>query len=131
MFSRRPNSNQARICVLGFSANRVWLVSRLLHFSIYFYFIFLHFNLINIQCGMDSLHNLPSGSSAGRIAYIICRPAVSYVKLYRLSVRHYCRTASYASYPSGSCAGRTAYITYRPAAGRFATAIYKNRTAQG
>ena len=28
MFGRRPNSNQARICVLGFSANRVWLVSR-------------------------------------------------------------------------------------------------------
>ena len=26
---RRPNFNQARICVLGFSAaNRVWLVSR-------------------------------------------------------------------------------------------------------
>ena len=24
----RPNSNQARICVLGFSANRVWLVNR-------------------------------------------------------------------------------------------------------
>ena len=25
---RRPNSNQAGICVLGFSANRVWLVNR-------------------------------------------------------------------------------------------------------
>ena len=32
MFGRRPNSNQARICVLGFSANRVWLVSRFLIF---------------------------------------------------------------------------------------------------
>ena len=28
MFGRRPNSNQAKICVLGFSANRVWLVSQ-------------------------------------------------------------------------------------------------------
>ena len=32
MFGRRPNSDQARICVLGFSANRVWLVSRFLYF---------------------------------------------------------------------------------------------------
>ena len=30
MFGRRPNSAQARICVLGFSANRIWLVSRFL-----------------------------------------------------------------------------------------------------
>ena len=30
MFGLRPNSNQARICVLGFSANRVWLASRFL-----------------------------------------------------------------------------------------------------
>ena len=28
MFGHRPNSNQARICILGFSAKRVWLVSR-------------------------------------------------------------------------------------------------------
>ena len=27
MFGRRPNSNQAKICVLAFRANRVWLVS--------------------------------------------------------------------------------------------------------
>ena len=27
VFGRSPNSNQARICVLWFSANRVWLVS--------------------------------------------------------------------------------------------------------
>ena len=26
VFGHRPNSNQTRICVLGFSANRVWLV---------------------------------------------------------------------------------------------------------
>ena len=26
MLGRRPNSNQARISVLGFSTNRVWLV---------------------------------------------------------------------------------------------------------
>ena len=35
MFGRRRNSNQARICVVGFSANRVWLDSR--------FFIFLLF----------------------------------------------------------------------------------------
>ena len=29
---RRPNSNQERHCVLGFSANRVWLVSRFIYF---------------------------------------------------------------------------------------------------
>ena len=28
VLGRRPNSNQAKICVLGFSAIRVWLVSR-------------------------------------------------------------------------------------------------------
>ena len=28
MFGGRSNSNQARICVLGFSAFRVWLVNR-------------------------------------------------------------------------------------------------------
>ena len=39
---------------------------------------------------MDSLHNLPDG------------------KLCRLSVRHYCRTASYVDYPSGSSAGQIA-----------------------
>ena len=33
MFGCRLNSNQARICVLEFSANRVWLVSRF--FNIY------------------------------------------------------------------------------------------------
>ena len=33
MFGRRPNSDQARICVLGFRANRVWLVS---HFFLNF-----------------------------------------------------------------------------------------------
>ena len=27
VFGHRPNTNQARICVLGFGANRVWLVS--------------------------------------------------------------------------------------------------------
>ena len=37
MLGRRPNSNLARICVVGFSANKVWLVS-------YFYnFILLHY----------------------------------------------------------------------------------------
>ena len=36
MFGCRPNSNRARICVLGFSANRVWLVSRLYIFTIYY-----------------------------------------------------------------------------------------------
>ena len=34
MFGRRPNSNQTRICVLGFSANRVWLVSRFYNFQL-------------------------------------------------------------------------------------------------
>ena len=29
MFGRRPNCNHIRICVLGFSATRVWLVDRL------------------------------------------------------------------------------------------------------
>ena len=33
MFGRSPNSNQAKICVLRFSANRVWLVSRFYIFS--------------------------------------------------------------------------------------------------
>ena len=28
LFGHRSNSNQERICVLGFSADRVWLVSR-------------------------------------------------------------------------------------------------------
>ena len=128
MFGHRLNSNQARICDLGFSANMVWLISNFFHFSLYFYFIFLHFNLINIQCQMDSLHNLPSGSSAGRIAYIICRPAVLDGKLCRLSVRHYCRMTSYVGYPSGSSAGRIAYITCHPAAEWIATAnlIYLN-----
>ena len=37
-FGHRPNSNQARICVLGFSANRVWLVSR---FYIFYNFVTL------------------------------------------------------------------------------------------
>ena len=36
MFDRRPNSNKARICVLGFSANRVWLVSRFYNFYVIF-----------------------------------------------------------------------------------------------
>ena len=36
MFGHRPNSNQARICVLGFSANRVWLVSRFYIFTTYY-----------------------------------------------------------------------------------------------
>ena len=121
MFGRRPNSNQARICVLGFSANRVWLVNCFFHFSIYFYFIFIHFNLINIQCRINSLHNLLPGSSAGRIAYIICHPAVLGGKLCWLSVRHYCRMASYVGYPSGSYSKRIAYITCRPAARRIAT----------
>ena len=75
---------------------------------------------------MDSLHNLPSGSSAGRIAYIICRLAVPSGKLSRLSVRHYCRTASYVGYPSGSSAGRIAYITCRSAAGWITTAKTTN-----
>ena len=34
MFDCRPNSNQARICVLGFSVNRVWLVSRFYNFQL-------------------------------------------------------------------------------------------------
>ena len=37
MFGRRSNSNQARICVLRFSANMVWLVSCL------YIFILLHY----------------------------------------------------------------------------------------
>ena len=36
---------------------------------------FLKFNLMNIQCRTDSLYNLPSGSSTGRIAYLTCCPA--------------------------------------------------------
>ena len=32
MFGHRSNSDQTRICVLGFSANRVWLVSPFLYF---------------------------------------------------------------------------------------------------
>ena len=36
MFTHRPNSNQARICVLGFSSNSVWLVSRFYIFTIYY-----------------------------------------------------------------------------------------------
>ena len=104
MFGHRPNSDQARICVLGFSANRVWLVSRFYIFILLHYYKmqqfsiptintmrlcvlswliglrcrsedsevrttqvrspdqdFLKFNLINIQCRTDSLHNFPSG----------------------------------------------------------------------
>ena len=37
VFSRSPNSNLGRICVLGFSANRVWLVSR------FYIIILLHY----------------------------------------------------------------------------------------
>ena len=49
MFDRRPNSNQSRICVLGFSANRVWLVSR---FYIWYIIIFLHYYNTNyaVRC---------------------------------------------------------------------------------
>ena len=36
MFGRRPHSNQARICVFGFSANRVWLVSRFYILNFFF-----------------------------------------------------------------------------------------------
>ena len=72
---------------------------------------------------MDSLHNLLSGSSADRIAYIICCLAVPDGMLCRLSVRHYCRTACYVGYPSGSSAGRIDYITCHPAVGRIPTAI--------
>ena len=36
----RSNSNQARICVLGFSANRVWLVN---HLYIFLYYFVLHY----------------------------------------------------------------------------------------
>ena len=130
MFGRRPNSNQARISVLGFSANRVRLVIRFFNFSIYFYFILLHFNLINIQYRMDSLHNLPFGTAGRQIMWANVRQCcrtdslhnLPSGKLCRLSVRHYCRTASYVGYPSGSCAGRIAYITCCPAAGRIATA---------
>ena len=39
-------------------------------------------------CRTDSLHNLLSGSSARRIAYITCRPGLPNGKLCRLSVRH-------------------------------------------
>ena len=51
---------------------------------------------MNIQCQMDSLHNLLSSSSAGQIAYIICHPAVRTGR----------RTASYVGYLSGNTAGR-------------------------
>ena len=95
-------------CVLGSSANRMWLVSSFFHISIYFYCISFHFNLIIIQCRMNSLHNFPYDSTAGRIAYIICHPAM--------------RMASYVGYPSGSSVGRIAYITCCPAAERIATA---------
>ena len=37
MFCHRPKSNQARICVLWFSANRMWLVNR------FYIFILLHY----------------------------------------------------------------------------------------
>ena len=47
---RRPNSKQARIRVLGFSANRVWLVSR---------FIFYFGD--NIGAGPDFTHNHCAG----------------------------------------------------------------------
>ena len=70
---RRPNFNQAMICVLWFSADRVWLVSTFSYFYIFVYY-FLNFNLINIQCRTNSLHNLPSDSGAKRIAHIDCRP---------------------------------------------------------
>ena len=40
MFGRKPNSNQARIRVLRFSANREWLVSR---FCILYIYIFLRY----------------------------------------------------------------------------------------
>ena len=40
MFGRRLNSNQARICVLQFSANRVWLVSRF-----YTFYIIIFYNI--------------------------------------------------------------------------------------
>ena len=36
MFGCSSNSNRARICALGFSANRVWLVSRFYIFTIYY-----------------------------------------------------------------------------------------------
>ena len=112
MFGHRLISNQARICVWGFSANRVWLDCRFFSYFCILYFIFLHFNF-----------NLPSGSSTVRIAYIICRSAVPDDKLCKLSVWHYCRLASYVGYPSGSSAWWIANITCRPAAGRMATAF--------
>ena len=34
MFGHRPNCNQTKFCVLGFSANRVWLVSRFYIFEV-------------------------------------------------------------------------------------------------
>ena len=34
MFSRRPNSNQASICILGYTANRVWLISHFIYISL-------------------------------------------------------------------------------------------------
>ena len=39
VFGHMPNSNQARICVLGFSANRMYLVSR-------FYVVYIFFTLL-------------------------------------------------------------------------------------
>ena len=51
VFGRRPNSNQARICVLEFSANRVWLVSRFFHNSIYFIFYLFKFNKYTLPDG--------------------------------------------------------------------------------
>ena len=39
MFGRMSNSNQAWICVLGFSANRVWVVS--LFFNTFYLFLYI------------------------------------------------------------------------------------------
>ena len=50
MFDSKTNSNQARICVLGFSAIKVWLVSRFLHFL----------------CSIPLFHSIPSGAEKSR-----------------------------------------------------------------
>ena len=52
MFGHRPNSNHARICFLGFNANRVWLVSRFI-FYIYICFILLQSaSVLNTNCAV-------------------------------------------------------------------------------
>ena len=83
----------------------------------------LNCELKNANQVSEPMYNVrtETGSTAGRIAYIICRSAVPDGNLCKLSVRHYCRTTSYIGYPSGSSTGRIAYITCRPAAWRIAT----------